>query len=113
MTKEELLEKFTEDFNKTRGALAEVLDHNRRIDGTLVQTLLQDDFGKLEEHIEISKIITDGVKGFNELYKNTPAVLEAISKITDEGGDKDKPAISLADMMKDDEDKTESPEDED
>ena len=102
MTKEDLLKKFTEDFNKTRGALAEVLDHNRQIDGTLVQSLIEEDYERLEEHIEISKIITDGVKGFNELYKNTPAVLEAISKVKTDGDKDETPALSLADLMADD-----------
>ncbi len=108
MTKEELLKKFTEDFNKTRGALAEVLDHNRKIDDSLVLSLLDDDFGKLEEHIEISKIITDGVKGFNELYKNTPAVLESIAKMDSKKDDK-KPSISLADILSEDSEDSEKP----
>ena len=102
MTKEELIKKFTEDFNKTRGALTEIIDHNRKIDESLVYSLLEDDFGKLEEHIEISKIISDGVKGFNELYKNTPAVLEAINKLSDDQNKPKKKSVSIEDLMKDD-----------
>jgi len=98
MTKEELLEQFTADFKKTRGALQEVLEHNRAIDDTLVEDLLLHDHNKLEEHIEISKIIMDGVKGFNDLYKNAPIVLDSISKITEKKEEKSK--VSIEDLMK-------------
>ena len=98
MTKSELLKSFEDDFKKTQGALSEILDHNRAIDATLVEDLLQHDHNKLEEHIEISKIIMDGVKGFNDLYKNAPAVLESIDKLPDE--DKKKSGTSLEDVMK-------------
>jgi hypothetical protein len=97
MTKSELLESFEKDFKKTQGALSEILEHNRAIDGTLVEELMQGDHNKLEEHIEISKIIMDGVKGFNDLYSNAPKVLEGINKIPGKDDNKDKK--SLADLM--------------
>lgn len=99
MTKEDLLEQFKKDFEKTQGALSEILAHNREIDSTLVDDLIEGDHGKIEEHIEISKLILDGVKGFNDLYKNAPIVLENINKMTDpDSKDKNKP--SLSDIMK-------------
>lgn len=104
MTKDELLKQFTEDFKKTQGALAEVLEHNRAIDGTLVDDLILGDNRSINEHIEISKLIMEGVKGFNDLYKNTPAVLESISKMVD-GEDSTKPKKSLVDIMNDMDDK--------
>ena len=97
MTKTELLESFEKDFKKTQGALSEILEHNRAIDGTLVEELMQGDHNKLEEHIEISKIIMDGVKGFNELYKNAPAVLDSINKIP--GKDETQGKKSLSELM--------------
>ncbi len=117
MTKEELLEKFSEDFSKTRGALGELIDHNRTIDSTLVEDLLVGDFEKLEEHIEISKIISNGIKGFNELYRNAPIVLDSINKMPDEGDSKKDDGVSLADIMSslgedDKDDKDEKPEEE-
>ena len=84
MNKKDLLKNFTEDFKKSKGALEEVLDHNRMIDGLLIQDLSEGDFKKLEEHIEITRLIVDGDKSFNELYKNVPSVLESIDKLTDE-----------------------------
>ena len=100
MTKEDLLEQFTADFKKTQGALTEVLEHNRAIDEALVNDLIQGDNRSINEHIEISKIIMEGVKGFNDLYKNTPTVLESISKMAKDE-DISKPRKSLEDIMSD------------
>lgn len=104
MTKEELLKNFTEDFKNVKGALSEVLEHNRQIDATLVQDLMEGDFAKLEEHTEISKLIMDGVKGFNELYKTIPSTLESIEKLS--GDENGKGKVSLQDMMKELEENT-------
>lgn len=98
MTKEELLEHFQKDFLLTQGALSEILEHNRSIDTNFVDALSQGDTNQLEEHIELSKLILDGVKGFNELYRNAPIVLENINKMQDrEGKAKDEP--TLAEVM--------------
>ncbi len=97
MTKKELLEAFSADFKKTQGALTEVLEHNRVIDDALVADLLQEDYEQLDKHIEISKIIMDGVKGFNDLYRNAPAVIDGITKLPDEG--KKKGGSSLLDVL--------------
>ena len=99
MTKEELLEQFNIDFKKTQGALTEVLEHNRAIDDTLLDDLVDGEHGKIEEHIEISKIIMSGVKGFNELYANAPKVLESIDKLPEEGSGDKKPKIDLAEVL--------------
>ena len=99
MKKEELLQQFEEDFKKTQGALSEIIEHNRSIDNVLVEDLLQEDFKRLEEHIEISKLIMDGVKGFNELYKNTSSILDSINKLPD--SDKKESKSSLESIMKD------------
>jgi len=98
MNKEKILADFTADFKKAKGAIEEILEHNRAIDGFLVEDLTQGDYNKLEEHIEISKIILDGIKSFNDLYKNAPAVLESIDKLP--GDDKKKTGTSLEDVMK-------------
>ena len=98
--REELLKKYSEDFRKSRAALEEVIDHNRNIDAQLVNELMESNFTKLEEHIEISKLIVDGVKNTNELYKQSIDILKNMEKIPD----KDKgPKESVLDkLMKDD-----------
>jgi len=101
VNKKDLLKNFTEDFKKSKGALEEVIDHNRLIDGLLIQDLSEGDFKKLEEHIEITRLIVDGVKSFNELYKNVPSVLESIDKLTDEDDGSKKSKSSLKDIMGD------------
>jgi len=100
MNKEELLESLSKDFNKTRGAIAEIIDHNRILDKELVEELITGDYSRLEEHIEISKLIMDGVKSFNELYKNIPNSLESISKIKQDKKE-NKSKNLLEDLMKD------------
>ena len=98
MTKDKLLEDFSSDFKKSQGALIEILEHNRAIDANIVEDLLQGDYTRLEEHIEISKIIMKGVEGFNDLYKNTPYVLENVGKLPEKTEKKTK--VVLADIMK-------------
>jgi uncharacterized protein YjaZ len=102
MKKQELLRKFEEDFNRSRGAIQEIIDHNRSIDALLVNDLTQGDFKKLEEHIEISKLIVEGVKSSNELYKQTIDIVKNIEKMSD---DKKEEKSSLLDkLLSDDED---------
>jgi len=110
MTKEELAKAFQTDFKKTQGALSEVISHNRTLDSLLVQDLMEGDYNKLEEHIELSKLIMEGVKGFNELYKNTPAVISAIEKLSS-AGNKDEKKVSLADIMGDIDDEDDDSDD--
>jgi len=100
MNKEELLKSLSKDFDKTRGAITEIIDHNRVLDKELVEELITGDYSRLEEHIEISKLIMDGVKSFNELYKNIPNSLETISKIKQDKKE-NKSKNLLEDLMKD------------
>jgi hypothetical protein len=44
MKKEEFLKNYQSDFNKARGAINEIISHNRMIDTQLVQDLEQGDF---------------------------------------------------------------------
>jgi len=100
MNKEKLLKSISEDFQKTRGAISEVIDHNRKLDADLVEELSDGDYSRLEEHIEISKLIMDGVKSFNELYKNIPSSIESIGKIKQDKKE-NKSKDLLKDLMKD------------
>jgi len=95
--KDNIIKKFKEDFNKSRGALEEIIEHNRSIDGHLVNDLMQSDFKKLEEHIEISKLILEGVKATNELYKQSIDILKNINNIPEQ--EKEKKSV-LSDLMK-------------
>jgi len=99
MKKNELSKNYIEDFNASKGALSEVLSHNRAVDAKLVEDLIEGDFKKLEEHIEITKLILDATKNFNELYKNAPSVISSISALQDEVEKKEK--SSLDEIMKD------------
>ena len=99
--KKDFLKKHREDFDKTRGALQEIIDHNRTIDAMIVQDLEQYDFKKLEEHIEITKLILEGVKATNDLYKQSVDILKNAESIPDAKTEKKS---VLADIMKDLED---------
>jgi hypothetical protein len=101
MTKKEFLDNFKHDFNKSRGSLQEIIEHNRIIDAQLVKDLEIGDFKRLEEHIEISKLMMDGVKSMNDLYANVPKVMENLDKLSDDNKD-DKPSINIDDLIKDD-----------
>jgi chemotaxis regulatin CheY-phosphate phosphatase CheZ len=96
MKKEEFIAKSEEDFRKSRGALEEVIEHNRNIDAQLVNDLMQSDFKKLEEHIEISKLIMDGIKASNELYKQGIEILKNTDKIPDKDN---KPKTSVLEKL--------------
>jgi hypothetical protein len=101
MTKKEFLDNFKQDFNKSRGSLQEIIEHNRVIDMQLVKDLEIGDFKKLEEHIEISRLMMDGVKSMNDLYANVPKIMENLDKLSDDNKG-DKPSINIDDLLKDD-----------
>ena len=102
------LEKFEEDFNLTRGALKEVLEHNRVIDSHLVQDLLEGDMKRIEEHIMISQMILDSVKASNELYKQSVDILKNVEKLPKEEKKEEKKSSILDKLMSD---LSETPED--
>ena len=99
--KKDFLKNHKEDFLNTRGALREIIDHNRRIDSMIVQDLEQYDFKKLEEHIEITKLILEGVKATNDLYKQSVDILKNAESIPEAKAEKKS---VLSDIMKDLED---------
>jgi len=95
--KNKLLKKYEEDFEKMRSAALEIVSFNRSIDATLVNSLTQDDFSKLEEHIEVSKLITTGIKAFNDMYTNMPGILKGMG--VDEEEEDIESKVSLADII--------------
>ena len=101
MSKKVFKELLKEDFFKARGALSEIIDHNRIIDSQLLQDLTQGDFKKLEEHIEISKMIIEGVKAFNELYKQNLENIKRLETLPESSSEKESPESSkLLEIMK-------------
>ena len=96
MKKEEMLKKFEEDFAKSRGALQEIIDHNRQVDSMIVLDLSNQNFERLEEHIELSKLILDGVKNMNELYKQSVDVIKSAEKLPEKN---DKPKTSVLEKL--------------
>ena len=99
--KKDFLKKHKEDFDKSRGALQEIISHNRSVDTMIMQDLEQFDFKRLEEHIEITKLILEGVKATNELNKQSVDILKNAESIPEAKAEKKS---VLADIMKDLED---------
>jgi len=101
LSKKNFLIDYYEDFSKARGAINEIVHHNRNIDFLLIQDLEDGDFKKLEEHIEITKLIMDGVKSLNELYNNVPKIIENLNKLPDlsEIDDDKKNKKNIADLL--------------
>ncbi len=80
MEKDDLKEKFVNDFDKMRGGLLEILSHNRAINVTLVEHMSEGDFSSLEEYTMLTKSINDSVKQLTDIYKQTPDILEQMEK---------------------------------
>jgi len=99
MNKKQVLEKFKDDFDKTRGALNEIISHNRGIDINLVEDLKIGNFKLLEEHVEIQKLILEATKGMTSLYKETAGILKATNELEEAKEEKSK--INIEDLMKD------------
>ena len=98
MKKDELLEKFSEDFDKQRGALTEIVSHNRKISNTLLEDMEGHNFKSLEEFVELNKLILDGVKALTSLYSEVPKILKSTQDLNEEGK---KSSINLNELMKD------------
>jgi len=81
MKKGDFVKNFEEDFKKSKGALAEIIEHNRIITNTLMQDLNAGDFKRIEEFVMLNQMVLDGVKASNDLYKQALDILKNIDKI--------------------------------
>ena len=81
MDKKELQNWFENDFKKSKGALNEIIDHNRHVDAIILEDLKLGNFKSLEEHMVISQLILDSVKATTELYKHASGIIENINKL--------------------------------
>ena len=97
MTKQELMEWFERDFKTSKGALNEIIDHNRVIDLQIVEDLKIGNFKSLEEHMVINQLILDSVKATTELYKQASGIIESIDKLED----KKKQKIDINKLLED------------
>jgi len=94
MTKTELLEELQEDMNKSRGAIREIISHNRMLNHDLVEQMKNSDYQFLEEYNLLTKNILDSVKTLNELNITVPKVMDQIDGIQDK-----KEGINLDDFI--------------
>jgi excinuclease UvrABC helicase subunit UvrB len=92
--KKELQNDMIEDIDKIRGALREILDHNRVINRSLVESFTEGDLSMLEEYGLLSKGIIDAAKLLTEVNSQVPKTLHDIDKVKEE-----KQKINLDDLI--------------
>ena len=84
MKRNEFVKNFEADFKVSKGALSEVIEHNRIITSQLMQDLSSGDFKRIEEFVMINQMVLDGVKASNDLYKQALDILKNIDKLPEE-----------------------------
>jgi uncharacterized protein (UPF0335 family) len=93
-TKKELKDNTQADMNVARGAMREIIDHNRRINNQLVEQMEDADFSLLEEYSMITKGILEAAKLLTEINAQTPKTIKDIEKVEEE-----KKKIDLDSLM--------------
>ena len=93
--KKELKENTQADMDIARGAMREVIAHNRKINKELVQQMDESDFSLLEEYSIITKGILDAAKLLTDINAQTPKTVQDIEKIQEE-----KREIDLDELIK-------------
>lgn len=94
MKKDELKDNISEDVNKLRGAMLELISNNRSLNTELVDQMAAGDFKLLEEYNLLSKSILDAAKVLTDIHAQTPKILNDINKVEDK-----KEAIDLNDLI--------------
>ena len=92
--KEELKENTHKDLDIARGAMREIIEHNRKINNNLVEQMEESDFSLLEEYSMITKGILDAAKLLSEINAQTPKTIKDIDSVQ-EG----KKEINLGDLI--------------
>jgi len=93
--KTEILDNFSVDLDKCRGAALEIMSHNRSINEELVQQMIDGDFSLLEEYNILTKSILDSVKLLTDIHSQTPKIIKDIDNIEEK-----KEKINLQDLIK-------------
>ena len=94
--KKELQENTQADMELARGAMRELLAHNRKINRDLVSLMEGQDFGLLEEYTMLSEGILKAAKLLTEMNSQTPKTIKDIKALTEE-----KKAIDLDELIND------------
>ena len=72
MTKENLKEMLEDDMMTSRGALLEIVEHNRVINKNLVEEFQSADYSHLEEYTMLTEAILKSTKLLTEVHQATP-----------------------------------------
>ena len=94
--KEKLLNNTQSDMDISRGAMLEIISHNRKINKILVEQMEEENFALLEEYTAITKGILDAAKLITDINSQTPKTVKEIEKIQEQ-----KKSINLDDLVQD------------
>lgn len=92
--KEELIEKTQKDLDIARGAMREIIAHNRVINKNLVEQMEESDFSLLEEYSLITKGILEAAKLLSDINAQTPKTVKDIDSLQEK-----KQKINLDDLV--------------
>ncbi len=96
--KKELRENTQQDMDIARGAMREIIEHNRKINNNLVDQMEELDFSLLEEYAMVTKGILDAAKLLTDINAQTPKTIKDIDNVQEE-----KKKINLNELVNDDE----------
>ena len=95
--KNEILDDFSGDLDKCRGAALEIMSANRALNEELVQQMIGGDFSLLEEYNILTKSILDSMKILTDIHAQTPKIIKDIDNLEEK-----KEKINLQDLIKED-----------
>ena len=81
MTKDQLKDTLESDLAISRGAMLEIIEHNRVINIGLVEEFTSRDYSHLEEYSMLTEAILKSTKLLNEIHANTPKVIKDIDAV--------------------------------
>ena len=75
------LDELNKDIALTRGAMHEILEHNRLINRDILKTFVKQDFSLLEEYTATTKNILDAAKLLTEMNAQAPKTIKSLSEV--------------------------------
>ena len=75
------IEDLNKDIRVTRGAMHEILEHNRKINKDIRKSFEDSDFSLLEEYSTITKSILEAAKLLTEMNAQTPKTIKSLSEV--------------------------------
>ena len=82
--KKDLKNRIQEDHDITRGAMLEIMAHNRRINSSLVEKMEDDDFGMLEEYTMLTEGILKAAKLLTDINTQVPKIVKDVDSLQEE-----------------------------